>query len=70
MQWDQARNKMSTRLSLPTTYNSLPLADSLILQIKLILYNSLHLCKLKRTNRNETEQTEAKNYLLYVTAMT
>jgi len=38
---------------------TIPLPDSLIQQIKLILYN-IHLCKLKITNRNETEQFDAK----------
>jgi len=56
---DKARNKISTR-----TYDIIPFPDSLIQQIKLILYN-IHLCKLKWTNRNETERIEAKtNYCM------
>jgi len=57
MQWDEARNKIATRLSPNDAQYRCPIVS--YNKIKLLLYN-IHLCYLKIINRIETEQIDAK----------
>jgi len=51
MHCDQARQSFHEELPPPPLRHEIPLPDSLMRYIRLILFN-IHLCRLKRTNRN------------------